>query len=428
MNYKTLDKLSLQNEYQKLKEDYNDYLAQNLNLNMARGKPSPEQTDLSSNMLSSLISKSSLELTIDGIDCRNYGGFDGIPSIKKIFAPMLGVSEDNIFVGGNSSLNLMFDIISLFYTHGVSKDTVPWGKQDKIKFLCPVPGYDRHFSITEYFGFEMIPIPMLSTGPDMDKVEHLIENDSSIKGIWCVPKYSNPTGVTYSDDTVKRFARLSPKANDFRIMWDNAYCVHDLGDISDKLLNIMTECKKTQKEDLPIIFTSTSKITFPGAGVAAIGASDNNMRVIRERYTYATIGYNKLNQLWHARFLKDYDNLLSHMQKHKDILRPKFDAVQSVLQTQLGNTGIAQWYKPNGGYFVSINVLNGTAKRVVGLCKEAGVIFTAAGATFPLGIDPDDSNIRIAPTFPPLGELNIAMELFCVCVKLAAIEKLLSLQ
>lgn len=423
-NYLSMAKEQLASEQKELNQVYNEYKEKNLSLNMARGKPSEEQTNLSRNML--LYAQEYEDLTIDGINCKNYGGFDGLPSIKKIFSPMLGIKEENIFVGGNSSLNLMFDVISCFYTHGVNTNAVPWGKQDKIKFLCPVPGYDRHFSITEYFGFEMIPIKMLTTGPDMDTIEKLASTDETIKGIWCVPKYANPSGITYSDETVKRFANLSPKVKDFRIMWDNAYSVHDLTDTPDNLLNIMEECQKTGNEDLPIIFTSTSKITFPGAGVSAMGASDNNMETIRYRYKHATIGYNKLNQLAHVYFLKDYNHVLEHMKKHRAILRPKFDLVDDILEMDLRKVGIANWSKPNGGYFVSLNVMKGTAKQVVELCKDVGVILTEAGATFPLKQDINDSNIRIAPTFLPLEELEVAMKILCICVKLSAIDKILS--
>ena len=301
----------------------------------------------------------------------------------------------------------------------------PWYEVKNRKFLCPVPGYDRHFGITEYYGFEMIPVPMTENGPDMDVVEKLVESDDSIKGIWCVPKYSNPQGITYSDETVKRFAALKPAAKDFRIMWDNAYCIHDINDTPDELLNIFDECKKNGTEDMPVLFCSTSKITFPGAGVAAMAASENNMKVFKERYNYEVISYDKLNMLRHVRYFKDFDGIMEHMQKHKEVLRPKFDIVLNALESNLKPVGIGEWTNPNGGYFVSIDVLSGTAKRVVQLCKEAGVVMTGAGATYPYGKDPKDTNIRIAPSFPPKYELTNAMDIFCVATKLAAVDKLL---
>lgn len=337
---------------------------------------------------------------------------------------MLEVDPENIMVGGNSSLNMMFDTIACMMTTGIGGCT-PWCKLERVKFLCPVPGYDRHFGITEYFGIEMIPVPMTDKGPDMDLVEKLVSSDDAIKGIWCVPKYSNPQGITYSDETVRRFARLKPAAKDFRIMWDNAYCVHDITDHSDKLLSIMDECVKNGTEDLPVLFCSTSKITFPGSGVAAMAASKANMQVFKERYKYQTIGFDKINMLRHMLFFKNMDGVLLHMQKHKKILAPKFQSVLDHLENSLSGTDTATWIAPNGGYFVSVDVMEGCAKRVVQLCKEAGVVLTGAGATFPYGKDPKDSNIRIAPTYPPVDELNIAMDLFCLCVKIAAVEKLL---
>jgi DNA-binding transcriptional MocR family regulator len=423
MNYLKMSKNDIESEKRSLLKEYEAYKAKGLSLNMARGKPSPEQLDLSLPLFDSLKSTDSY-LSEDGIDCRNYGEFDGIPECKHFFADLLEIDPDNVFVGGNSSLNMMFDTISCFMTAQIYDDTLPWHDVKDRKFLCPVPGYDRHFGITGYFGFEMIPIPMDENGPDMDMVEELVSKDPSIKGIWCVPKYSNPTGITYSDEVVKRFAALKPAAKDFRIMWDNAYAIHDVTDTPDKLLNIMDECKKNGNEDLPIIFCSTSKITFSGAGVAALATSSYNIKVLKKRLQYATIGYDKLNMLRHMRFFKNFEGLLNHMEKHKAILAPKFKTVIEKLNTQLGDTEIAEWTNPNGGYFVSVNVYKGTAKRVVELCKEAGVVLTGAGATYPYGIDPDDKNIRIAPSFPSVDELAQAMDVFCVCVKLAALEKL----
>lgn len=424
MNYLKMSKNELEAEKKALVNVYEDYKSKGLSLNMARGKPSPEQLDLSQPLLDSLKSTDSY-YSDDGTDCRNYGGFNGILECRHFFGDILGVSHENVFVGGNSSLNLMFDTISCFMTASLYEDTLPWHDVKDRKFLCPVPGYDRHFGVTGYFGFEMIPIPMNSDGPDMDMVEKLVSEDESIKGIWCVPKYSNPTGITYSDEVVKRFAALKPAAKDFRIMWDNAYAIHDVTDTPDELLNIMDECKKNGNEDLPILFCSTSKITFSGAGVAALAASPHNMDILMKRLKYATIGYDKLNMLRHIRFFKNYEGILNHMQKHKALLAPKFKVVIEKLNSELKDAEIAEWTNPNGGYFVSVNVLNGTAKRVVELCKEAGVVLTDAGATYPYGNDPDDSNIRIAPSFPSVDELSQAMDIFCVCAKLAALEKLI---
>lgn len=425
MNYLEMNKQQLSAEKQSLLEQYNEIKEKNLALDMSRGKPGTQQLDLSLGMLDVINSSSSCKASA-GLDCRNYGLLDGIPECKDIFAKMMQVSPDMVMVGGNSSLNMMFDAIDCMMTAPIAEGCKPWFEVKNRKFLCPAPGYDRHFSITEYFGFEMIVIPMTKTGPDMDMIERLVAEDDSIKGIWCVPKYSNPQGITYSDETVRRFANLKPKAKDFRIMWDNAYCIHDVTDTPDTLLNIVDECKKTGNEDLPLVFCSTSKITFPGSGVAAMAASQSNMKVFMKKYSFQTIGYDKMNMLRHIKFFKDYDGVLAHMQKHKDVLKPRFDLVLNKLEEQLLPTGTAQWEKPNGGYFISVDVLEGTAKRVVELCKEAGVVLTGAGATFPYGKDPKDSNIRVAPTYPSCDELSVAMDVFCVCARLAAAEKLLS--
>lgn len=424
MNYLNCGKEELEKEYAALAKEYEDVKGKGLKLNMARGKPGKEQLDLSLGLLDVLNSKSDFVGT-DGMDCRNYGVLEGIDECRKLFGDILGVDSKYVMVGGSSSLNMMFDTISCMMTKSIVDGCKPWYEVKNRKFLCPVPGYDRHFGITEYYGFEMIPVPMTENGPDMDVVEKLVESDDSIKGIWCVPKYSNPQGITYSDETVKRFAALKPAAKDFRIMWDNAYCIHDINDTPDELLNIFDECKKNGTEDMPILFCSTSKITFPGAGVAAMAASENNMKVFKERYNYEVISYDKLNMLRHVRYFKDFDGIMEHMQKHKEVLRPKFDIVLNALESNLKPVGIGEWTNPNGGYFVSIDVLSGTAKRVVQLCKEAGVVMTGAGATYPYGKDPDDKNIRIAPTFPPNDELITAMDVFCICTKLAACEKLL---
>ena len=424
MNYSEMTKEQLLNEKSALEKQYEDYKAMNLKLDMSRGKPSTEQLNISSRILDILTSDSDCS-TEKGFDCRNYGLMDGITEIKPIFAKMMQVDPDMIMVGGNSSLNMMFDTISLFMTKSPVEGEKPWLEVKNRKFLCPAPGYDRHFGITEYFGFEMITIPMTSEGPDMDMVEKLVAEDDSIKGIWCVPKYSNPQGITYSDETVKRFANLNPKAKDFRIFWDDAYCVHDVTETPDKLISLMDECKKTGKTDLPIIFCSTSKITFPGSGVAAMAADENNMKVIKEKYKYQTISFDKVNMLRHILFFKDIDGVKAHMDKHKSILKPKFDIVLKHLKESVGPTGVATWFEPNGGYFVAVDVMEGTAKKVVQLCKEAGVVLTGAGATYPYGNDPKDSNIRIAPSYPTLDELEKAMEIFCVATQLAAVNKIL---
>lgn len=424
MNYLNCSKQELEKEYSSLVKQFEDVKSKGLNLNMARGKPGKEQLDLSLGLLD-VVNSSSDFVGEDGMDCRNYGILKGIEECRKLFGEMLGVDYNKVMVGGSSSLNMMFDTISCMMTKSVVEGCKPWYEVKNRKFLCPVPGYDRHFGITEYYGFEMIPVPMTSNGPDMDIVEKLVESDDSIKGIWCVPKYSNPQGITYSDETVKRFAALKPAAKDFRIMWDNAYCIHDISDTPDSLLNIYDECVKTGNEDMPILFCSTSKITFPGAGVAAMAASDANMNVFAERYNYEIISYDKLNMLRHVKYFKNYDGVLKHMQLHKKVLKPKFEIVLNTLDKELTPTEVGEWTNPNGGYFVSVDVLSGTAKRVVSLCREAGLILTGAGATYPLGKDPEDKNIRIAPSFPPNDELQTAMDVFCICTKLAACEKLL---
>ncbi len=419
--YSSMTKEALSEEYKKLSEVLTLYKAQGLSLNMARGKPGAQQLDISSGILNTVCESTNFRAS-DCPDCRNYGNLDGFEEIKVLFADLLGVESKNIFVGGNSSLNMMFDTIACMMEQGCGD--LPWNKQGEIRFLCPVPGYDRHFGITEYFGIKMIPVATNENGPDMDEVERLVASDASVKGIWCVPKYSNPTGITYSAETVKRFASLRPAAKDFRIMWDNAYIIHDINDTPDTLVNIFDELKKTGKEDMVFEFCSTSKITFPGAGVAAIAASEYNLSILKKRYAFATIGYDKLNMLRHLNYFKNLDGILAHMQKHRAILEPRFNMVTETLTRELDGLGIASWTNPNGGYFVSVDVVNGCAKRVVELCRETGVVLTGAGATYPYGIDPNDSNIRIAPSYPPVEELEKAMAVFCICVKLAAIEKL----
>ena len=423
MLFSEMDKAQLNKLHEELKNEYENIKDLGLKLNMSRGVPSVEQLNLSQKMLDVLNSDSDCN-SENGTECRNYGVLDGIPECKKLMADMMGVEPSIVMVGGNSSLNMMFDTIACFMTTPVCEGAKPWYEVKDRKFLCPVPGYDRHFGVTEYFGFQMIPIPMTEIGPDMDMVEELIK-DESVKGMWCVPKYSNPQGITYSDETVKRIANLKPAAKDFRIMWDNAYCIHDLTDTPDKLLNIFDEIKNTDNEDLVIGFCSTSKISLPGSGVAALFTFENNMKVLKNKYKFQTIGYDKLNMLRHVRFFKDIDGMKAHMQKHKEILQPRFETVVSKLKENLDGLGVIEYRVPNGGYFVSVNVMKNTAKRVVELCKEAGVTLTNAGATYPYSDDPNNSNIRIAPTFPSLEDLSKAMDVFCICTKLAATEELL---
>lgn len=408
--------------FKTVKSEYEHMRSLHLSLDMSRGKPGFDNMDLSVEMFD-LVGNDTGFKNISGIDCRNYGGLDGLAELKNLFGEILGISPEQIIVGGNSSLNMMFDTIAQAMTHGMGGE--PWMKQGEIKFLCPVPGYDRHFAITEYFGFKLIPVAMTDEGPDMDEVENLVK-DPSVKGIWCVPKYSNPEGITYSDTVVRRMAALKPAAGDFRIFWDNAYAVHDLYDSGDSLLNLYDECVRLGNPDLPIIFTSTSKITFPGAGVAAEAASPNNVAMLKGRMKYQTIGPDKLNQLRHARMFKTADDVRRHMKKHADILRPKFECVLSELQNELSGTGIARWTNPRGGYFISLWVMNGCAKRVVQLCANAGMILTPAGAPFPYGMDPDDSNIRIAPSYPSVEEIKKASSVLCCAVKYAAIEKIIA--
>ena len=419
-----MTKAELQALKKELSAKYREYQGKDLKLDMSRGKPSIDQLDLSMGMLDVLTSD--MDLTCeDGTDCRNYGVLDGISEAKELLADMMEVAPDHIIIYGNSSLNVMYDTVSRSMTHGVMGNT-PWCKLDKVKFLCPVPGYDRHFAITEYFGIEMINVPMTSTGPDMDMVEELVASDDSIKGIWCVPKYSNPQGISYSDQTVRRFARLKPAAPDFRIYWDNAYTIHHLYDMDqDHLIEILAECKRAGNPDMVYKFASTSKISFPGSGIAAIAASQNNLVDIKKQLRIQTIGHDKVNQLRHVRFFGDIHGMVEHMRKHADIIRPKFEAVEEILERELGGLGIGEWTKPHGGYFISFDAMEGCAKAIVAKAKEAGVVLTGAGATYPYGKDPKDSNIRIAPSFPTLEDLGKAAEVFVLCVKLTSVEKLL---
>ena len=409
-----------------LEEEYAGYKAKGLKLNMARGKPAAAQLDLSMPMLDILSSDADYK-SADGTDCRNYGVVDGLPEAKEFMASMLDDEAETVIVFGNASLNIMYDAVARCWMFGTLGST-PWGRLDTVKWICPVPGYDRHFGVTEAFGIEMITVPMLADGPDMDEVERLVAEDESVKGIWCVPKYSNPGGVTYSDEVVERLANMECAADDFRIFWDNAYCVHHLyDDVADQdhLMDIGEACIEAGNPDRYFKFASTSKVTFPGAGIAAMAASPENVADIKKRMGVQTIGHDKLNQLRHVRFLRDAEGLARHMAKHAAIVRPKFELVCEKLEAGLAETGCGSWSNPRGGYFVSFDAPAGTAKRIVGLAKEAGVVMTGAGATYPYKNDPADSNIRIAPTLPPLEELEAAMDVFVCCVKLAAVEDLL---
>ncbi len=410
--------IELQSQYEKLKEE-------GIKLDMSRGKPGADQLDLSLGMLDVLNSESVFKGQ-DNMDLRNYGLLDGIKEAKALFAEIMECDVDHVMVYGNSSLNIMYDLISRAMIHGIGGNT-PWAKQDKIKFLCPVPGYDRHFAITESFGIEMIAIPMDENGPDMDMVENYVNNDATVKGIWNIPKYSNPSGVVYSDEVVKRFANLKPAAPDFRIFWDNAYVVHHVyTDNKAQILNIVDECEKAGNPDMYYELCSTSKITFPGSGVAALVTSPANIAEIKKSMTIQTIGHDKLNQMRHVMFFKDAAGVEAHMEKHAQILKPKFEAVLNTLEQELGGLEIGSWIKPLGGYFVAFDTLEGCAKRVVALCKDAGVVMTPAGSTYPYMNDPRDTSIRIAPTLPAADELKKACEVFVLCVKLASVEKLLA--
>ena len=424
MQYNDMSKEELLALKESLNKEYAEAKAKGLSLDMSRGKPAAKQLDISLGLLDTINSSSDLK-SEDGTDCRNYGVLDGIPEAKKLMADMMDTTPDHVIVYGNASLNIMYDQISRAYTHGILGNT-PWCKLDKVKFLCPVPGYDRHFAITERFGIEMINIPMSESGPDMGMVEEYVSKDASVKGIWCVPKYSNPQGYTYSEETVKRMAALKPAAEDFRIFWDNAYVIHDLyDDKKDEIPDIISECEKAGNPDMVFEFASTSKVSFPGSGIAALATSADNIADIKKQLTIQTIGHDKLNQLRHVRFFKDINGLKEHMRKHAEFMRPKFEAVEEVLEKELGGLGIGSWTEPKGGYFISFEAMDGCAKAIVAKCKEAGVKLTGAGATFPYGKDPKDSNIRIAPSFPTPEEMKQAADLFVLCVKLVSVEKLL---
>jgi len=425
MQYNDMSKEELLALKESLNKEYAEAKAKGLALDMSRGKPSAKQLDVSLGLLDTINSSSDLK-ALDGTDCRNYGVLDGIPEAKKLMADMMGTTPDHVIVYGNASLNIMYDQISRAYTHGILGNT-PWCKLDKVKFLCPVPGYDRHFAITERFGIEMINISMSESGPDMGMVEEYVSKDTSVKGIWCVPKYSNPQGYTYSEETVKRMAALKPAAEDFRIFWDNAYVIHDLyDDNKDEIADIISECEKAGNPDMVFEFASTSKVSFPGSGIAALATSANNIADIKKQLTIQTIGHDKLNQLRHVRFFKDINGLKEHMRKHAAIIRPKFEYLIGALDKELGGLEIGEWTRPIGGYFVSFDSLDGCAKEIVAKCKEAGVVLTGAGSAYPYKKDPDDRNIRLAPTFPPLEDLKKAAEVFILCVKLVSVNKLLS--
>ncbi len=425
MDYSSASKEVLAAELESLKEEYGKICEKNYKLDMSRGKPGADQLDISEELLT-VLSKNSDCYAENGTDCRNYGIVDGIPEAKKLFADILEITPDKVIVGGNSSLNLMYDAIARAMLYGVPGGSEPWVKQGKIKFLCPCPGYDRHFGICESLGIEMINIDMTPQGPDMDAVEKYVSEDSSIKGIWCVPKYSNPEGVTYSDETVRRFANLKPAAKDFRIFWDNAYIVHHLTDDGDKLLNIIDECEKAGNPDMVYEFTSTSKVSYPGAGVAVIASSVTNIEHIKKIMGIQTIGHDKLNMLRHVKYFGNAAGVENYMKRHAEILRPKFEIVLNAFREQLGDTGVAEWLSPKGGYFVSLNVMDGCAKRVVELCKNAGIVLTPAGAAFPYHKDPRDRNIRVAPSYPCCDDLKVAVYVLCTCVKMACIEKILT--
>ncbi len=429
MNKKPYSEMSLTEmraELETLRSEYRSYQERGLQLNMARGKPCAEQLNLSMGMMDVLSGDSDLHCD-DGTDCRNYGVLGGIDEAKALLGAMIEVPAENIMIYGNSSLNVMYDTISRAMTHGIMGNT-PWCKLDRVRFLCPVPGYDRHFAITEYFGIEMVNVPMTDKGPNMDVVEGLVSNDDSIKGIWCVPKYSNPSGITYSEETVKRFARLRPAAKDFRIYWDNAYSVHHLYENDqDYLIEILDECKRAGNPDLVYKFTSTSKISFPGSGISAVATSLNNLADIKKQVGVQTIGHDKVNQLRHVRFFKDLNGITEHMKKHADILRPKFELVERVFDEELGGLEIGDWTNPKGGYFISFNSLQGCAKAIVGRCKKAGVVLTEAGATYPYHHDPLDSNIRIAPSYPSLNDLETAARIFTISVKIESLKKMMDI-
>ena len=420
--YTEMTRAELLAEKEAVRAQYEELKGRGLSLNMARGKPGTEQLDLVSDMMDILRSDS--DYVCDGIDVRNYGNLEGLPSCRKLFAELLGVKPENVFVGGQASLQLMYDTIAKAYTHGRVSSEKPWARLEKVKWLCPAPGYDRHFKISETFGMEMITVPMTPEGPDMDLVEELIR-DPDVRGMWCVPKYSNPDGIVYSAETVRRIASMKPAAKDFLLMWDNAYCVHEFFGDFLPFPEILSECAKYGNEDMVFEFASTSKITFPGAGVSVFVCSERNMAYTKELLNAQMISFDKVNQLRHVRYLKDREGVLALMKKHAGVLGPKFRCVLDWLDREIAPRGIAEWQRPNGGYFVSVNTMPGIAKETWRLCKEAGLTMTGAGATFPYGKDPRDSNMRVAPSLPPIAQLEQAMEIYCVSLRLAALETLL---
>ena len=423
MKYAELGRSALKQEQEKRESEYEALKAQGLKLDMSRGKPGKEQLDLVSGILSILTDPA--DCSADGMETRNYGGLAGLPSARALFADLLGCRAEECFVGGNSSLDLMYNTIAKAYTHGLLHSEKPWCRLEKVKFLCPAPGYDRHFRVTESFGAELITVDMTPSGPDMDQVEDLVK-DPTVKGIWCVPKYSNPDGIIYSDETIRRFAQLKPAAEDFVIMWDNAYCVHEFDGDFVPFPDILSLCREAGRPDMVFEFASTSKITFPGGGISVMASSEANLKYMQKLFGVQTIGYDKVNQLRHVLFLKDKANTLALMKKHAAIMKPKYRMVLDMLEREIAPLGIAEWQKPKGGYFISVNTMDGIAKRTLELCREAGVVMTPAGATFPYGLDPRDRNIRVAPSLPPVEELRQAMEIFCVSMRLAALEKLLA--
>ena len=416
----TLSAADLQARYNELQNEYTAFCEKGLHLDMSRGKPGADLFALAPGLLDCVNEQSGV-LAENGFDTRNYGILDGIPEAKQLFADIFGIAPENVIVGGSSSLNLMFDYIATAYAKGICGNA-PWATQGAVKFLCPVPGYDRHFAVTEYFGIEMLNVPLKDGGPDMDLVEELVK-DPLVKGMWCVPMYANPTGLTYTDDTVRRLAALKPAAPDFRIMWDNAYCLHHLSDEQDTLLNLYDAAAANGNEDIAVMFTSTSKVSFPGSGVAALAASPRNLADIKKRLTVQTIGYDKVNMLRHVRYFKNLDGIKEQMRRRADVLRPKFETVLRLLDARLGGKDVATWTNPRGGYFISVDLCDGCASRVAALMKEAGVVITGAGATFPYHNDPRDRNLRLAPSYPPVEELELSATLFCICAELAAIEK-----
>ena len=421
MQYQSMTPAQLQAERETVAKKFEELKAKGLKLDMSRGKPGKAQLDLVSDILTILNNPE--QCVVDGLDVRNYGELEGLPCAKRYFADVLGCKPEECFVGGNASLTLMYDTISKAFTHGLLHSERPWCKEEKVKFLCPAPGYDRHFKITESFGMELITINMTETGPDMDAVEEAVK-DPAVKGMWCVPKYSNPEGVIYSDETIKRIANLKPAAPDFLLMWDNAYCVHEFDGDFVPFADILTLCREAGNPDMVFEYASTSKVTLPGAGISVMATSVDNLKYMSKLMGIQSISYDKVNQLRHVLFLKDKENTLALMKKHAEIMKPKFDSVLKALDEQIAPLGIAEWKHPKGGYFVSVDTMDGLAKRTLALCKEAGVVMTGAGATFPYGVDPRDRNIRIAPSLPPVAELDIAIDVFCTCLKLAALEKL----